>query len=185
MLVLSLLLGHLLVLPILPFLPAEWEAIAEEWLRSRVASRTIPYPIVWFFPAGRFALWAVATTLLACLLTAMPPAVTASPDAATAVASSATASALATTASLLGQPSSSSPLAFLPSFLQPSIPTIDSADDLLLLLYTAGWLVGEVMDLLATRSRSTYFRVRHRSLNRRALTLPYPHLFASQRPSLI
>ena len=65
-----LLLGHIIILPFLPFLPSEWEAIAEEWLRSRVASRAIPFPIIWFFPAGRFALWAVATTLLACLLLA-------------------------------------------------------------------------------------------------------------------
>lgn len=145
----GILLGHVVVIPLLPFLPLQWESIIEEWLRSRVLSRQLPLPIIWFFPAGRFALWACTTTLLACLLTAMPPIDTDLP--------SATACGLDGVLSMLGVSLEGGTGAWPAWFLSESRLT-SSLDDVVLLCYAVGWALAEISDLLGTASRKTYFR---------------------------
>lgn len=63
--------GHVLILPFLVLLPKEWEIQWEEVTREAVSKRRLPVGLLWFFPAGRFALWSLSTLTLAWLCTSM------------------------------------------------------------------------------------------------------------------
>ena len=69
----GLLLLHVLVLPVLMFIPRSWEVAIEDQQRQMVTSRQLPFGLAWFFPAGRIALWTASTIFLASLLTVIPP----------------------------------------------------------------------------------------------------------------
>jgi len=177
LLIVGMLIGHVLVLPVLLVLPRRYEVELEEILRDQIMSRKLPIGIIWFFPAGRFALWCIATACLAWLLTGMAPP----PGVATAHAASLAAEATPSQPHQLA--SSTTPSSTLEAIgslegidmqtiaLVSMVPDeafsgpfkfslggvgIGGPDDLMLLLYACGWSLAELTDLLTTESWRTY-----------------------------
>ena len=66
-------LANIAVLPLLPLVPASWEAELELHLRKKVHRSELLFGLVWLLPSGRFALWLCSACVLAVLVTALPP----------------------------------------------------------------------------------------------------------------
>ena len=110
-------------------------------------SRQLPFGILWFFPSGRFALWCMMTACLAWLLTVMPPP----PGVATAHMAE-----LSLAEPLTGGLQPLTPTAATAAAALPILEGYTSGgfelggfrlgglDDVMLLLYAAGWTLAEV-----------------------------------------
>ena len=70
---LGLTLFNVMALPLLPFLPRDWEKNLEQFFRDQQAASESALHLVWLLPSGRFALWFLATLWLAQFVTTLPP----------------------------------------------------------------------------------------------------------------